>query len=65
MADRVDAYVNGFTSAKARRPEGIDATGTNAEEMKVSGKTAMKPTELTDSGEDTSRPRKARNQEKA
>jgi len=39
--------------------------GTKAEEMKVSGKTTMKPTEVADSGEETIRPRQANTQEKA
>ena len=46
-------------------PSGIEATGTNAEEMNVSGKTAMKPTELAASGEDTSSPRNANTHENA
>ena len=48
--------VNGLTSANARRTAGIDWTGTKAEEMKVSGKTAMKPTEFAASGEDDEHP---------
>ena len=51
--------VKGLTSANSRSPDGIELTGTKAEEMNVSGKTAMKPTELTDSGEFRSRPMKA------
>src|SRR5277367_6670681 len=57
--------VNGLTVAKARNGSGIEATGTNAEEMKVSGNTAMNPTELAASGEDTSRPMNAKNHENA
>jgi hypothetical protein len=43
----------------------MESTGTNAEEMNVSGNTAMKPTEFADSGEDTSRPSSAKTHEKA
>jgi hypothetical protein len=57
--------VNGLTSANARSAVGIDCTGTNAEEMNVSGKTAMKPTELAASGEETSMPRNANTHENA
>ena len=57
--------VNGLTLANARSTDGIEATGTNAEEMNVSGKTAMKPTELAASGEETSSPRNANTHEKA
>jgi len=57
--------VNGLTWAKVFRTAGSVPTGTNAEEMKVSGKTAMKPTEFAASGEDTSSPRRANSQEKA
>ncbi len=57
--------VNGLTSANWRSPSGIEATGTNAEEMNVSGKTAMKPTELAASGEETSSPRSAKTHENA
>jgi hypothetical protein len=32
----------------------MDCTGTNAEEMNVSGNTAMNPTEFADSGDDRS-----------
>src|ERR1700746_628050 len=47
--------VNGLTSANARRGSGMLLTGTNIEEMNVSGNTAMKPTELAASGESTIR----------
>src|SRR5665213_4061510 len=57
--------VKGLTSANAFSTDGIDWTGTNADEMKVSGNTAMNPTELAASGEDTSMPRKANTHEKA
>ena len=57
--------VNGLTLAKSRSTAGIERPGTNAEEMKVSGKTAMNPTELADSGVETSRPTNANTQENA
>ena len=57
--------VNGLTSANARSGSGIDCTGTNAEEMKVSGKTAMNPTEFAASGEETSIPTNANTHENA
>ena len=57
--------VKGLTSANARRTAGIDCTGTNAEEMNVRGNTAMNPTELAASGEDTSIPRNANTHENA
>ena len=57
--------MNGLTSANACSGSGIESTGTNAEEMNVSGKTAMKPTELAASGEDTSSPRNANTHENA
>ena len=57
--------VNGLMSANACSAAGIDSTGTNADEMKVSGKTAMKPTEFAASGEDTSRPSSAKTHENA
>src|SRR6202023_1949451 len=57
--------VNGLTSANARSTEGIECTGTNAEEMNVRGKTAMNPTEFAASGVETSIPRKANTHEKA
>src|ERR1700722_16741582 len=57
--------VNGLTCAKSRSAVGIEWTGTNADEMKVSGNTAMNPTELADSGVETSRPTHAKTHEKA
>jgi hypothetical protein len=57
--------VNGLTSANHCSAEGIDSTGTKADEMKVSGKTAMKPTEFADSGEETSSPSSAKTHENA
>ncbi len=57
--------VKGLMSANHWRAAGIESTGTKAEEMKVSGKTAMKPTELADSGEETISPSQANTQEKA
>jgi hypothetical protein len=54
-----------LTSAKACSVEGIDSTGTNAEEMKVRGKMRMKPSDWEASGEDEERPMKAKTQEKA
>ena len=66
-SDRIAStmIVNGLTLANARSTEGIDCTGTNAEEMNVSGNTAMNPTELADSGEETSSPTSANTHEKA
>ena len=57
--------VNGLTFANHCSGSGIDCTGTNAEEMNVSGKTAMKPTELAASGEETSSPTNANTHENA
>ena len=57
--------VNGLISANDCSAAGIESTGTKADEMKVSGKTAMKPTEFAASGEDTSRPNSAKTHEKA
>ena len=57
--------VNGLTSANASIQPGIDSVGTKAEEMKVSGKTAMKPTEFAASGEETSIPSSAKTHENA
>src|SRR3712207_7342054 len=48
-------YTTLFRS-NASSHDGIDSTGTNADEANVSGNTAMKPTEFAASGEDTSRP---------
>src|SRR3954447_20214503 len=55
--------VNGFSSANQRSPAGIDSTGTNADEMNVSGKMTMKPSELADSGDETSSPSSANTHE--
>src|SRR3954464_11916093 len=52
-------------SANQRSAAGIDSTGTNADEMNVSGNTAMKPSEFAASGEDTSMPSSANTQENA
>src|SRR5690348_11140605 len=57
--------VNGFTSANPRSTSGIDATGTNAEEMNVSGNTAMNASELAASGVETSIPMNAKTHENA
>ena len=57
--------VNGLISANHCSAAGIDSTGTNADEMNVSGKTAMKPSELAASGEETSRPSSAKTHENA
>ena len=57
--------VNGLISANHCSPGGIESTGTKADEMKVSGKTARKPTELADSGEETSSPSSAKTHENA
>ena len=48
--------MNGLISANHCSPGGIESTGTKADEMKVSGKTARKPTEFADSGEDDEQP---------
>ena len=53
--------VNGLIFANHWSAPGIEATGTKAEEMKVSGKTAMKPTEFRGLGRFwSSRPTQAR-----
>src|SRR5437764_3932456 len=57
--------VNGLTFANACSTSGIEATGTNAEEMNVSGNTAMKPAEFAASGEETISPTNANTQENA
>ena len=57
--------MNGLALANDCSPAGIDSAGTKAEETNVSGKTARKPTEFADSGEDTSSPRSAKTHEKA
>ena len=57
--------VNGLTFANACRTGGIVWTGTNADEMNVSGNTAMKPTEFAASAVDTSSPRNANTHENA
>src|SRR5689334_19529993 len=57
--------VKGLTSANCRNGVGSDCAGTKAEEMNVSGKTAMKPTELAASGVLTSKPRNANTHENA
>ena len=44
---------------------GIDSTGTNADEMNVSGNTAMKPSEFAASGEETISPSSAKTHENA
>ena len=64
-AHGVPITVNGLTLAKARRTAGIVAGGTNAEEMKVNGNTAMNPIELADSGVLATRPTNANTQENA
>src|SRR3954451_7701656 len=57
--------VNGLTAANHCSAAGIESVGTNADEMKVSGKTAMKPSELAASGEETSIPSSANTHENA
>src|ERR1700761_5273356 len=57
--------VNGLTCANARSPAGIVATGTNAEEMNVSGKIAMKPIDWAASGVEATNPANANTQENA
>ena len=57
--------MNGLISANHCSAPGIESVGTNADEMNVSGKTAMKPTELAASGEETSRPSSANTHENA
>lgn len=67
QSDRIASTmnVNGLMSANHWSAAGIESTGTNADEMNVNGKTAMKPSELADSGEETIRPSNANTQEKA
>ncbi len=57
--------VNGLISANHFSAAGIDSTGTNADEMNVSGNTAMKPSEFAASGEETIRPSSAKTHENA
>ena len=57
--------VKGFTSANASSQDGMDSTGTNAEETKVSGKIAMKPRACDASGVDEDNPMNANTHEKA
>ena len=57
--------VNGLTSANHCRADGIDSTGTKADEMKVSGKMIVKPMPLAASGEETDSPSRAKIHEKA
>ncbi len=66
-SDRIASttIVKGLTSANQRSAPGIDSVGTKAEEMNVSGNTAMKPIEFADSGEDTSIPSHAKTHENA
>src|SRR4051794_31478786 len=51
--------VTGLMSANHCSAAGIESVGTNAEEMNVSGKTQMKPTDCAASGFFTSRPTNA------
>ncbi len=60
-----EIVVNGLTCATWRSPSGIDSTGTNTEEAKVSGKIAVKPTAFAVSGEDENRPTSAKTHENA
>jgi hypothetical protein len=48
--------LNGFHSATCWRNVGIPVTGTNALEMKVSGKSQIRPPEVAASGVRTDRP---------
>jgi hypothetical protein len=57
--------VIGLFSAKPCSQPGIDATGTKAEEMKVSGKMIVNPYAFEASGDDEESPMKANTQEKA
>ena len=57
--------VNGLFSAKGCSQEGIDSTGTNADDTNVSGNRIVKPIALAVSGEDDTRPISANTQEKA
>src|SRR3954469_3502804 len=57
--------VNGLISANHWSAAGIESVGTNADEMNVSGNTAMKPSEFAASGEDTSIPSSANTHENA
>ena len=57
--------MNGLTSAKACSQSGMESTGTNADEAKVSGKTRMKPIAWADSGDDEISAMQAKIHEKA
>src|SRR5437016_3704161 len=59
------SIVKGLIFANHLSASGIDSTGTKADEMNVSGKTAMKPSELAASGEETSIPSSANIHENA
>ena len=56
--------VNGLTSANVCSASGMESVGTKADEMNVSGKTVMKPSDCADSGEDDFSPKKAKIHEK-
>jgi hypothetical protein len=57
--------VNGLISATVSSQLGIDPSGTNADETKVSGKRIVNPYAFDASGDDADRPMKANTQEKA
>ena len=57
--------LTGLASATCSRPAGIDSTGTNADEMNVTGNTSVKPTPLAASGEETLIPISAKIHENA
>ena len=56
--------VTGFASATGCSQSGIDAIGTNADEMKVSGKMIVNPYPFAASGEEATSPMRANTQEK-
>ncbi len=54
------AIVNGLSSANWRSPSGSVSIGTNADEMKVSGKITMKPIAWADSADEAMSPNSAK-----
>jgi hypothetical protein len=57
--------VTGLTSANQASTDGIDSTGTNADEMNVIGKIRVKPIPFAASGEETDIPIRAKIHENA
>ena len=57
--------MNGLASANCRRPSGIDAAGTNTDDVNVSGKISVKPIEFAVSGVDEYSPTSAKIHENA